>query len=222
MKKRIIAVVMMVVMLMSAMGSVAFAADEVTSPEVSVNIVETEEGTEIQLSVSGELTEFEYAVEIEGMEEIADKVTCTVSSELEDLASDNDGIVQSGFQYDTNYATIGGVFAEPVSYTGVIGSVVCAGGLADGTTVSVYVNGELYTAIGYTKGVYGDVDGNGAVEAADALLTLKAVVKLETLTELQADYADVDGNDSVEAADALLILQKVVKLIDKFPVEMNG
>ncbi len=222
MKKRIIAVIMMVVMLMSAMGSMAFAADEVTAPGVIIEILDTEKGTEIKLFVqSGELTEFEYVVELEGMEEIAE-VTCTVSSELEELASDNDGIVQSGFQYDTSYATIGGVFAEPVSYEGTIGSVFCEGGLADGTTISVYVNGELYTAVGYSKYVYGDVDGNGAVEAADALLTLKAVVKLETLNENQADYADVDGSGAIEAADALLILQKVVNLIELFPVEMNG
>ncbi len=76
-----------------------------------------------------------------------------------------------------------------------------------------YAEGMIST---YT---YGDVDENGAVEAADALETLKAVVKLTTLSADQEKAADVDGNAGIEAADALCILQKVVKLIDKFPVE---
>ncbi len=67
--------------------------------------------------------------------------------------------------------------------------------------------------------LYGDVDASGAVEASDALLVLKAVVKLETLSETQTVAADVDGKEGIEAADALEILKKVVKLIDKFPVE---
>lgn len=66
---------------------------------------------------------------------------------------------------------------------------------------------------------YGDVDENGVVEAADALETLKAVVKLTTLSSSQEKAADVDGKAGIEAADALSILQYVVKLIDKFPVE---
>lgn len=67
--------------------------------------------------------------------------------------------------------------------------------------------------------LYGDVDGNEFIEAADALEILKAVVKLTTLTETQTKAADVDGNEVVEAADALCVLQYVVKLINKFPVE---
>lgn len=67
--------------------------------------------------------------------------------------------------------------------------------------------------------LYGDVDMNGTVEAADALETLKAVVKLVDLTDDQVKAADVDGVAGVEAADALEILKYVVKLIDKFPVE---
>ena len=66
---------------------------------------------------------------------------------------------------------------------------------------------------------YGDVNGNGTVEATDALLTLQAVVKLTTLTAEQEVAADVDGNAGIAAQDALCILQKVVKLIEEFPVE---
>ncbi len=66
---------------------------------------------------------------------------------------------------------------------------------------------------------YGDGDGNGKVEAADALEVLKSVVGKVTLTDDQSTAADTDGNDKADAADALNILKKVVGKIDKFPVE---
>lgn len=63
---------------------------------------------------------------------------------------------------------------------------------------------------------YGDVDGNGLVEAKDALLVLRHVVQLETLQGEQEERADVDKNGTVNGQDALYILQYVVKLIDSF------
>ena len=67
--------------------------------------------------------------------------------------------------------------------------------------------------------LYGDVDGDGNVSAADALEVLKAVVGKSTLTDDQTKAADTDGNGKIEAGDALNILKKVVNKIDKFPVE---
>lgn len=58
----------------------------------------------------------------------------------------------------------------------------------------------------------GDVDGNGAVTAADARLALRASVSLEKLTEEQIKVADTDGNPGVTAADARLILRASVGL----------
>ncbi len=84
-----------------------------------------------------------------------------------------------------------------------------------------YYSLDLYE-LGETKRpayMLGDVDGNSAVEAADALTVLKAVVKLTELTDVQKQAADVDGNGEINAEDALYILKKVVKLIVKFPAE---
>jgi len=67
---------------------------------------------------------------------------------------------------------------------------------------------------------YGDVDGNGKVEAVDALEVLKSVVGKVTLTDDQLKVADTDGNSKADATDALNILKKVVGKIDKFPVEL--
>ncbi len=66
---------------------------------------------------------------------------------------------------------------------------------------------------------YGDVDGNGKVEATDALEVLKNVVGKVKFTDEQLLAADVNGDKKADAADALMILQKVVGKIDKFPVE---
>jgi uncharacterized repeat protein (TIGR02543 family) len=68
--------------------------------------------------------------------------------------------------------------------------------------------------------LYGDVDGDTKVTAADALEVLKSVVGKVTLTEDQSKAADVDGSGNVDAADALDILKKVVGKIEKFAVEL--
>ncbi|MBR4869086.1 MAG: hypothetical protein IKU10_08005, partial [Clostridia bacterium] len=67
--------------------------------------------------------------------------------------------------------------------------------------------------------LYGDVDSNGVVAAADALEVLKSVVGNVTLDETQTTAADTDGNGKADSTDALNILKKVVGKIDKFPVE---
>ena len=65
----------------------------------------------------------------------------------------------------------------------------------------------------------GDVDGNGSVTAADALMALQAATGKLDLTEIQKPVADVDGKDGISSSDALLILQYATKKIDAFPVE---
>ncbi|MBT3169625.1 MAG: hypothetical protein HN334_07170 [Candidatus Cloacimonetes bacterium] len=67
--------------------------------------------------------------------------------------------------------------------------------------------------------LYGDVDGNGEVQAHDASLTLQAACGLIILDEPQIMKADVDGNDEIQSYDASLILQYAVGLIEEFPVE---
>ncbi len=67
--------------------------------------------------------------------------------------------------------------------------------------------------------LYGDVDGNGKVNAVDALWTLQAAVNKRTLTDLQYKAANVNGDGTANAVDALLILKKAVDKLNKFPVE---
>ncbi len=69
------------------------------------------------------------------------------------------------------------------------------------------------------QALYGDINADGNIDAADALKALQHSVNLIQLSETELLAADVDGNDAVNASDALLILQYSVDLTDHFPVE---
>ena len=92
-----------------------------------------------------------------------------------------------------------------------------------------YVNGEGQTVhdcalCGATEGkgggiLYGDVDGNGNIEPADARLALRISLGLMKdgnvdMTDEMVARADVDGKDDVQPADARLILRKSLGLTD--------
>lgn len=62
----------------------------------------------------------------------------------------------------------------------------------------------------------GDVDGNGQIAAADALLALQAATDKIDLSDAQLAAANVDGEDGVSAADALMILQYATQKITSF------
>ena len=73
--------------------------------------------------------------------------------------------------------------------------------------------------IEFNNTIYGDVDGNGEVQAYDASLVLQNVIELIDFNENQIFTADVDGNGQIQAYDASLILQYIVGIIDEFPLE---
>ena len=53
----------------------------------------------------------------------------------------------------------------------------------------------------------GDVDGNGTVNAADAVMVLRSDAGLTTLTAEQTSAADINGDGAVNASDAVQILR---------------
>ena len=67
--------------------------------------------------------------------------------------------------------------------------------------------------------LYGDMDGDGIVDANDALLILKIAAQLETASDEQKVVGDVDDNGTLDANDALFVLKKAAQLIDVFPIE---
>lgn len=60
----------------------------------------------------------------------------------------------------------------------------------------------------------GDVDGDGEVTVADALLALRASMGLVELDEAQQAAANVDGDEEITVADALLILRASMGLLE--------
>ena len=64
--------------------------------------------------------------------------------------------------------------------------------------------------------ILGDVNGDGEVAMADALLALRASMHLVELDETQCLAGDVDLDGSVSSQDALLILRYSMNLIDEF------
>ena len=66
--------------------------------------------------------------------------------------------------------------------------------------------------------VYGDVNGQPGVDAADALMALQHSVDLIELTGKAKELADVNLDGEIDASDALLILQFSVQLVPVLPV----
>ncbi len=77
--------------------------------------------------------------------------------------------------------------------------------------ITILLATTLFTGVA-SANMIGDVNGDGKITAADARLTLRASVKLETLDENQTKAADVDGKTGLTAADARLILRASVGL----------
>lgn len=69
------------------------------------------------------------------------------------------------------------------------------------------------TEIPYTLG---DVNGDGNINAQDALAVLKHAAKIAELDEIQQMAADVVADENINAQDALQILKKAAQIIDSF------
>ena len=105
----------------------------------------------------------------------------------------------------------------PVVFTGSSCSIKGGGAICVKPVGGVYyppsgaASGLVY--IGITRNtephdfLLGDVDMNGVVNSADALLTLRYAMGLVELTPEQLERADMDGNGTVNSADALAILR---------------
>ncbi len=97
---------------------------------------------------------------------------------------------------------------------------IVRGTAADGkASVVKGEGGSVSLKVGEVKVVYGDVNFDGQINAADASLVLQYDVKIAQLNDTQKTAAEVSGDGILNAADASLILQYNVKLIKVFPVE---
>ncbi|MBR3298671.1 MAG: choice-of-anchor J domain-containing protein [Clostridia bacterium] len=92
---------------------------------------------------------------------------------------------------------------------------------------SVNATGDFFTVdnVEITEGelpptdILGDIDLDGEVTTADALLGLRYMMGVAELTEDQLAQADVTGDGEISIIDSLLILRYAMGLIDGFPAE---
>jgi uncharacterized protein (TIGR02145 family) len=101
-------------------------------------------------------------------------------------------------------------------------STVLSNFLVNTDTVKNITNGSITISP-----AFGDVDGNGHVQAFDAALVLQYSVGYNPVPDIdpipweawKITAANVDGQDAISAYDASLILQYVAGLINSFPVQ---
>ncbi len=93
----------------------------------------------------------------------------------------------------------------------------------EATVTLRYAGGEVTFTVTVTAAApqlrYGDVNGDGQVNAADALEVLRFAVHKGELSDEAQTAAEVSGDGAINAADALLILRQAVGKLNRFPVE---
>lgn len=100
-----------------------------------------------------------------------------------------------------------------VSRTGIVTAL----SVGETTIRATSVDGNFYAEITVTvtaKAQLGDVNGDGYIDSADAMLCLRSAVGLTELTAEQKSAADVNKDGFVDAGDAIKILRYDAKLID--------
>lgn len=68
-----------------------------------------------------------------------------------------------------------------------------------------------------TRRLYGDVNGDGVISQADAILIQRYIIELETLDNYQLIAADVSGDGVVSLEDAIRILRLLEGSETEFP-----
>ena len=140
------------------------------------------------------------------------KLKVTISG-LEDefqliLAQSEDGVpTQSNIVY----------IDQETSANGKVEFTVYPKSLSSGSTYYVYLANasgreELLTFKYYQSYKLGDVNGDGKIETADALLILEHIAQVRTLTEAQKLPADTCVDGKIDTTDAIYILEHIAQL----------
>lgn len=77
----------------------------------------------------------------------------------------------------------------------------------------IYVVEQVYNGFNWGSRKMGDIDNNNKITTADARLLLRAVARLETLSDEDKLYADINQDGKITAVDARLVLRGAAKLI---------
>lgn len=93
--------------------------------------------------------------------------------------------------------------------------------LTDGSYPASPNQGYGYGLVDVAKGLplpSGDINGDGAVNVGDAIMLLRSIVGLLTLTPRQVAAADVCADGKIDVGDAITILRYIVGLVHEIPV----
>ena len=86
-----------------------------------------------------------------------------------------------------------------------------ANGSGNATVTISSQDGEFTCSYEVTvSDLFGDVDGNGKVEKADASIVLASLNSGSILSSVQAEFADMNNDNEITPADVTLILKKVL------------
>lgn len=72
---------------------------------------------------------------------------------------------------------------------------------------------NAYNALVESGAILGDVDGNGKITVADAVLIQKNIANIISFDSMQDSIADCDGNGSITVADAVTIQKIIANII---------
>lgn len=92
------------------------------------------------------------------------------------------------------------------------------GGEVDGALL-VYIGPFTVTEPDAPETLWGDANGDGTVDTADALLLMRHLIGTDTVEDENLELCDVNGDGSIDLVDALLIMRKAMGTIECFPVE---
>ena len=93
-----------------------------------------------------------------------------------------------------------------VSRTGIVTAVSVGETTIHATSVDGNHSAEVTVTVTAAPQL-GDVNGDGYIDSADAMLCLRSAVGLKKLTEAQEAVADVNGDGFIDAGDAIKILR---------------
>ncbi len=126
---------------------------------------------------------------------------------------------QAGSGYELVWSSFGGVQGtssgdgyQLQSYSGQFSPGIITSG---GYTITMFPVSDAASP----PLLIGDVNGDGNIDVADAILILRHIVGLVTLSGDGLEAADVNQDDQVDVADAILILRYVVGLVPSLPIE---
>lgn len=152
-----------------------------------------------------------YTVNIIKEDAKSDTTTKSLTQIISDSNLHIDGEYITGLTFNTNVSNIASAInkVEPKATVKVLQgkNEVVSGNLISGQTVTISYNNESKT---YTVVLYGDVNGDGKVNAQDLLKVQKHILGINKLTGYGLKAADTSKDNKVNAQDLLKVQKHIL------------